>query len=176
MNSDFMNKPIVSKRVLVHASILPAALAMLALMFLCGCRGGDGATPKPSKAEVISMKVNELYELGYGLVRIDRLNVEGAAVTGAALGQNAADNVGQQATDLGFNYGTLYVNKLREIRKFPRSSVEAAVDARYAANPSAPANRLVYSTLKLHLSSAFAGLNLDPADVVQDYASVRYMQ
>jgi hypothetical protein len=151
-------------------------VAIICLGFLCGCRSGDGAAPKPSKAEAINMKVNELYELGYGLVRIDRINVEGAAATRAARGQNAADNVGQQATDLGFNYGTLYVNKLRELRKLNRSSVEAAVDARYASNPSAPANRLVYPVLKRHLSSAFAGLNLDPADAVQDYASVRYMQ
>ena len=158
------------------ASSVVQLVAIICLGFLCGCRSGDGAAPKPSKAEAINMKVNELYELGYGLVRIDRINVEGAAVTGAARGQNAADNVGQQATNLGFNYGTLYVNKLREVRKLPRSSVEAAVDARYASNPSAPENRLVYPVLKRHLSSAFAGLNLDPADAVQDYASVRYMQ
>jgi hypothetical protein len=174
-----MNSPTTTKHAAAGSPVLWRALAILVLplpCLLCGCRGGDGTTPKPSKAEVISLRVNELYELGYGLVRIDRLNVEGVAVTGAARGQNAADNVGQQATNLGFNYGTLYVNKLREVRKLPRSSVEAAVDARYAANPSAPANRLVYSTLKRHLSSAFAGLNLDPADVVQDYAGVRYMQ
>jgi len=171
-----MTIPSVHIRPSYAAPSVLQVVAVLALAFLCGCRSGDGSVPKPTKAEVISMKVNELYELGYGLVRIDRLNVEGAAVTGAARGQNAADNVGQQATDLGFNYGTLYVNKLREVRKLNRSSVESAVDARYASSPSAPANRLVYPVLKRHLSSAFAGLNLDPADAVQDYASVRYMQ
>jgi hypothetical protein len=159
------------------STVLLARFAFFcALALLAGCRSGDPDRPKLSKAEMTNIKVADLYEKGYALVRIDRINVEGTAVTAAARGRNAADNVGQQAADLGFSYATSYVSALREIRRFPRSGVEAAVDARYAGNPSAPSNRLVYPVLKRHLSSTFAGLDLDPADVIQDYASVRYMQ
>jgi hypothetical protein len=152
------------------------AFLCCSIFTLCSCRSGDPGVPKPSKAEVISAKVDELYNLGFGLVRIDRLNVEGTAVTAAARGRAAADNVGQQSADLGFGYGTSYVNKLREIRKLPRTAVENAVDSRYASDPSAPSNKLVYPVLKRHLSSTYVGLNIDPADAIQDYASVRYMQ
>jgi len=151
-------------------------LLLCILVSLCGCRSGDPGASKPSKEEVIRSKVDELYKLGFGLVRIDRLSVEGTAVMAATRGRNAADNVGQQASDLGFGYGTSYVNKLREIRKFPRSAVEAAASARYSSDPSAPSNKLVYPVLKRHLNSTYVGLNLDPADAIQDYASVRYMQ
>jgi len=171
MNSSLFHRPAP-----VVAFTLLQVLMVAALVTLSGCRAGDGTVPKVSKSELASIKVDELYKLGFGLVRIDRLDVEGVAVTEAARGRNAADNVGQQASDLGFSFGTLYVNKLRELRKLPRSSVEVAVNTRYGSNPAAPENRLVYPVLKRHISSVFAGLNLAPLDVVQDYASVRYMQ
>lgn len=159
--------------------LLPAAwraILCCSIFTISSCRSGDPAVPKSSKAEVISAKVDELYKLGFGLVRIDRLNVEGTAVTAAARGRAAADNVSQQSADLGFGYGTSYVNKLREIRKLPRAAVENAVNTRYASDPSAPSNKLVYPVLKRHLSSTYVGLNIDAADAIQDYASVRYMQ
>jgi hypothetical protein len=143
---------------------------------LGACRSGDSnPSIKPGKAELLSGRIERLYDTAYGLVRIDRLNVEGSAVVAAARGHGSADAVSQQASDLGARYAATYISQLQTIKKSPRAKVEAAVDAVHAADPSNPRQRLVYTVLKRHLNSVYAGLELAASDIAQDYASARYM-
>jgi len=144
---------------------------------LSGCRNSadkvDGL-PAMTKDQVIAEEVGRLFDLGFSMVRIDRLSVEGVAVAGASRGSTDAGRVSGEAASLGARYSTNYVAALNKIRKYPRAKVEFAAAQRYNLNPGADRNRLVYPTLKTHLMRAFSGLTPSAVDAMQDYESVRY--
>jgi hypothetical protein len=130
--------------------------------------------PAMTKEQVIAEEVGRLFDLGFSMVRIDRLSVEGVAVAGASRGSTEAGRVSGEAASLSARYSTNYVAALTKIRKYPRAKVEAAAAQRYNLDPGADRNRLVYPTLKTHLMRTFSGLTPSAADAMQDYESVRY--
>jgi hypothetical protein len=144
---------------------------------LSGCRNSaDNVTgvPAMTKEQVIAEEVGRLFDLGFSMVRIDRLSVEGVAVAGASRGSTEAGRVSGEAASLSARYSTNYVAALTKIRKYPRAKVEAAAAQRYNLDPGTDRNRLVYPTLKSHLMRTFSGLTPSAVDAMQDYESVRY--
>ena len=144
---------------------------------LSGCRNSTdnvSGLAAMTKEEVIAEEVGRLFDLGFSMVRIDRLSVEGVAVAGASRGSSEAGRVAGEAASLGARYSTNYVASLDKLRKYPRAKVEFAAAQRYNLDPGADRNRLVYPTVKIHLMRTFSGLTPSAVDAMQDYESVRY--
>jgi len=144
---------------------------------LSGCRNSAdnvSGLAVMTKEQVIAEEVGRLFDLGFAMVRIDRLSVEGVAVTGASRGSAEAGRVSGEAASLGARYSTNYVAALDKIRKYPRAKVESAAAQRYNRDPGTDRNRLVYPTLKTHLMRTFSGLTPSAVDAMQYYESVRY--
>ena len=127
-----------------------------------------------TKEEAIAEEVGRLFDLGFSMVRIDRLSVEGVAVAGASRGSSEAGRVAGEAASLGARYSTNYVASLDKLRKYPRAKVEFAAAQRYNLDTGADRNRLVYPTVKIHLMRTFSGLTPSAVDAMQYYESVRY--
>ena len=161
-----------------HAKTVTLCLLLPSLgLNLSGCRNSTdnvSGLAAMTKEEAIAEEVGRLFDLGFSMVRIDRLSVEGVAVAGASRGSSEAGRVAGEAASLGARYSTNYVAALDKLRKYPRAKVEFAAAQRYNLDPGADRNRLVYPTLKTHLMRTFSGLTPSAVDAMQDYESVRY--
>jgi hypothetical protein len=121
---------------------------------------------RPKPAEL----VNRLVAVGIGLRKIDSIGNEGAANPKPA---KRSDNK-FSARRLSESYAAKYLEDIKQLARLPRTEVDKCVAAHLRAKSKNKETREVASVIELHLRMARAEAPPKQADVIEDFANLRY--
>jgi len=118
--------------------------------------------------------VETLFNTATTLCKLDVLENEGGAILSANVPGTTTINTQKEIENLSASFADLYIRTLKKVKKRPRQEVEIKLRKFCDTNGNQLGIRAVFPVIMQHLNRAYLGMPIVPADVRQDFQSLRY--